>query len=267
MRATWSGSISFGLVTVPVKVYTATQDTTPSFRQLDEETKSPIRYRKVASSTGEEVPRERIVKGYEVSKGQYVVLSDEEMEALPARSGKAIDVEQFVDASQIDPVYFERPYYLVPDEAGVKAYNVLRDALAAEDKVAIGRVAFRDKEHLAAIRVMNGVLMLHTMRWPEEIKEAEFPELAASPKVSEAEVKMARTLVQGMTDEFDPARFTDSYREAVQELVQRKLEGEEITVPDAPEPEPVADLMKALEASLKHVEEARSAPKKRAKAS
>ena len=266
MRATWSGSISFGLVSVPVKVYTATQDTTPSFRQLHDSTSAPIKYRKVSSATGREVSSEHIVKGYEVGKDQYVVLTDEELGSLPVRSSRAIDVEQFVDASEIDPIYFERPYYLVPDEAGVKAYHVLREALEEEDKVAVGKVAFRDKEHLAAIRASNGMLVLHTMRWPEEIREAKFPELSTKPRVGDKEVKMARSLVEGMSEPFKPERFTDTYREAVMELVQAKLEGHEVAVPEAEEPEPVADLMAALEASLKQVEGARkSAPKKRSK--
>jgi DNA end-binding protein Ku len=250
-HAIWTGTISFGLVTVPVRLVSATRSRDVRFNQLEQGTGSRIRYRKVSEQTGEEVPAERIEKGYDVGGGRYVVVTDEELRDLAPKASRTIEIEDFVDLDQIDPVYFEQPYFLVADAAALKPYRLLVDAMTELRKVAIGRVVMRATERLVAIRPVDGALCLETMRYADEvlpIPEAEGDD-AAEP--SARELDMARQLVNTLTNDFKPERYHDTYREQVLALIDAKAAGEEIVfTPASEEPSKVVDLMAALEASL-----------------
>lgn len=249
-RAMWKGAISFGLVTIPVSVYPATEEKSLRFHQLHDADHGRIRYKRVCSIDGREVEYDHIVKGYEVEKDRYVVLTDEDLEAVPVRSSRSIDIQQFVDLGEIDPVLFKKAYYLVPDETGAKAYALLRRALAEENKVGIAKVSFRDKEHLAALRFRDDVFVLETMYWPDEIREVASDTLGRDEEVRPAEVAMAKQLVESLTEPWDPTRYRDEYREGLLELVEKKLAGEPIEVPEEAPPARIVDLMAALKASV-----------------
>jgi DNA end-binding protein Ku len=249
----WSGSLSFGLVNVPVKMHTATVNRDVSFNQIEASTGSRIRLRRISEATGEEVTNDQLVKGYEISKGQYVVIEPEELDAIKPKSTHTIDIEEFVPLADIDPVYFDNPYYLLPDKQGGKAYKLLVEAMEGLQKVAIGRVVIRQKENLVAIRVREGLLCLQMMRYADELvaKADVVGDLTDDAEPSEREVAMARQLVDALTNEFEPEKFHNEYREKVLELIEQKAAGAEIVA--APSPEPAAkvlDLMAALEASL-----------------
>jgi len=249
--AIWSGSVGFGLVQVPVRLITATRSRDVSFNQLEEGTGARIRYKKVSDATGEEVAADRIQKGYEISKGRYVVVETEELASLAPKASHTIDIEEFVDLAEIDPVYFEQPYYLVPDDKGKKAYRLLVDAMQQLEKVAIGRIVIRAKERLVAIRPLDGLLCVETMRYADEVvtRDGLAPE---DVEVAEREITMARQLIESLAvDHFEPDKFRDEYREQVLDLVERKAAGEEIVAQPTPEaPAKVLDLVAALEASL-----------------
>ncbi len=251
--AIWSGSISFGLVAVPVRVVSATKSQDVRFNQLEAGTNARIRYRKVSEASGEEVPNDQIRKGYEIAPGQYVVVDDEEMRALAPKASRMIEIEDFVDLQDIDPLYFENPYYLAPDANGLKPYRLLVETMSELGKVAIGRVVIRSKESLVAIRPLDGILCLETMRYADEVlpREGVVPEDAASTEVSDRELTMARQLIEALSDHFDPSRYHDEYREQLRDLIERKAAGEEIVAePVVEEPGKVVDLMAALEESL-----------------
>ena len=251
--AIWTGSISFGLVTVPVRVVSATKSQDVRFNQLEEGTNARIRYRKVSEATGDEVPNERIRKGYEIAPGQYVVVDDEEMRALAPKASRMIEIEDFVDLEEIDPLYFEQPYYLAPDAAALKPYKLLVEAMNELHKVAIGRVVIRSKESLVAIRPLDGVLCLETMRYADEVLPGAglLPEDAAPADPTERELTMARQLIEALSGHFEPERYRDEYRDQLLEIIHRKAAGEEIVAePTVEEPGKVVDLMAALEASL-----------------
>jgi DNA end-binding protein Ku len=255
-RSIWSGAISFGLVNVPVKLFSAVSPKTVRFHQLNAETGNRIAQKRVDRETGEEVPYEQLVKGYELTRERYVVLTPEELEALDPEKTRSIDIEDFVDESEIDPLFYDHPYYLVPDKGAAKAYGLLLNAMADADKVAIARVVIRSKEQLVAIRPHRDgeLLVMETMVFADEIVPPD--ELDGLPDakeltVSDRELKMARQLIESLTDDFEPTKYRDEYREKVLELIERKAEGEEIVVqPEAPAPARVPDLMAALEASL-----------------
>jgi DNA end-binding protein Ku len=204
----------------------------------------------VCEKDGEEVPFEHIVKGYEVEKDRYVVLTDEDLDAVPVESSRAIDIQQFVDLDEIDPILFKKSYYLVPDETGAKAYALLRKALSEESKVGIAKVSFRDKEHLAALRFKDQVFVLETMYWPDEIRAAEFDTVDSSEKVRANEVEMAKALIQNLSEPWNPEQFKDEYREALLDIVEKKDAGEAIEAPTEAAPARVVDLMEALKASV-----------------
>ena len=251
MRPIWSGALSFGLVTIPVRLYRATTSHRPRFRQLRRADHSPIRYRKVAEADGEQVPSEDIVRGYEVDKGRYVVFTKEEIEAAGYQGGpRIVDVIEFVDAAQIDPIYYRTSYYLEPEATGQKAYSILRRALAEKNCLGIAKVAIRARVHLAALRALDDVLVLETMYWPDEVRPAGFETLNGEVEVRDNEVAMAEMLIENLTAEFDPAAWKDATRERIEELARKKIEGEEIVVPDTPEPTRVVDLLEALRASV-----------------
>jgi DNA end-binding protein Ku len=251
MKMMWKGAISFGLVAIPVQVYTATEEKGVGFHQLHDVDLGRIRYQRVCENDGEEVPLEHIVRGFEYEKDLYVVLTDEDLASIPLKSSRAIEIDRFVDASEIDPIYFKKAYYLVPDDVGVKAYHLLREAFREGGKVAVAKVAFREKEHLAVLRLRGNVMVLETMYWPDEIREMSFMQLEAPVDVRPQELEMARNLVENLTEEWDPNAFKDEYRDALLELIDRKLEGGAAPPPPQPEPAPVVDLLAALKASVK----------------
>src|SRR5438309_2676206 len=262
-RTMWKGAISFGLVSIPIRVITATDEKGLSFNQLHDEDHGRIKYQRVCAKCGEVVAYEHIVKGYEYEKDRYVVLTDEELESVPVESSRAIDILQFVDAEDIDPLYYKKSYYLVPEEVGVKAYRLLREAMSEDGRVGIAKVSFRDKEHLSALRFSDDILVLETMYWPDEIREAKFEELDKDAKLRPQEIQMARTLIDNLTEDWDPDQYHDEYRQALLDMVEKKVAGEEIEVIEAPEPAKVVDLMEALKASVVAAKKPAAAPAKR----
>jgi len=251
-RPIWSGAISFGLVNVPVKVFSATSSKDVRFHQLDGKSKSRIKQKRVSVATGEEVPYEDLVKAYEIAPESYVTITPEELDALDPKATKTIDIEDFVDLDQIDPVYYERPYYLVPDKGGQKAYALLRNAMRETNKVGIARVVLRTKQYLAAIRPKDDALVMETMLFADEVNPLDELDLPGPDvDVTDREEKMARALIDSLTTDFEPAKYRDEYRERVLQLIEQKASGQEIVVEDAAEEAPrVVDLMAALEASL-----------------
>jgi DNA end-binding protein Ku len=255
----WSGAISFGLVNVPVKLYSAVSRKTVRFNQLNAETGNRIQQKRVDPETGEEVSFEQIVKGYELTKDRYVVITPDELDALDPEKTRTVDIEDFVDLDEIDPVYYDHPYYLVPDKGAAKAYGLLLGAMKEANKVAIARVVLRSKEQLVAIRPAGDVLMMETMLFHDEVVPAhdieDLPE-GKELNVTDRELKMAQQLIDSLSSEFDPTSYRDEYREKVLELIEMKASGQEIAVqPEAPEPAKVPDLMAALEASLAAVKD------------
>ncbi len=250
MRSIWKGAVSFGLVTIPISVFSATEDRSPRFRQLRKGDHSPVRYKRVAEVDGQEVGWEDIERGYEVENGAYVVFTDEELAAATPEGGRLIDVVQFVDAAEIDPIFYKSSYYLGPEKTGVKAYRILLEALASKERVGIASVTFRDKRHLAVIRPREDVLVLETMHWPDEVRTPDLEQIGTPVDVRPDELQMAEMLVENLTKPFDAAAFTDTTRLKIEELARRKLEGEEIIAPSGPEPAKVVDLLEALKASV-----------------
>jgi DNA end-binding protein Ku len=250
----WTGAISFGLVQVPVRMITATRSKDVSFNQLENSTGARIRYRKVSEVSGEEVPADEIVRGYEVSKGKYVRIEDDEIQSLRPKGSRAIEIEEFVDLDEIDPLYFEQPYYLVPDQRGVKPYKLLVEAMTDLNKVAIGRIVMRSKERLVAIRPLDGMLCIETMRYADEVvaRDGLIPEEESEAELTERERTMAQQLVESLaSDKFDATKYHDEFREQVLDLIDRKASGEEIIAePEVEAPAKVLDLVAALEASL-----------------
>ncbi len=268
-RAIWSGSISFGLLNVPVRLYSAVARRNIALREIRESDSARIKHRRVAEGTDEEVPYENIVKAYEITPGRYVALSKDEMAALAPEKSRAVEVQDFVDIEEIDPMYFDSPYYLGPAEGAEKAYSLLAAAMEKSGKAAIARFVFRNKEHLAAIRAGNGVLTLTTMRFADEVVPASELDDALPQKqgkVAKKEQEMAEALIDSLSTDFDPAAYRDEYREQLLGLIESKAEGKEIVAPETEEPEPTKapDLMAALEESIaaaKGPKERKSAPK------
>ncbi len=258
-RAIWSGAISFGLVNIPVKLYSAVSRKTVRFHQIDAESGQRIRQQRVNPASGEEVPYEQIVKGYEIGPDRYVVITPEELESLEPEKTRTIDIEDFVDLEQIDPIYYDHPYYLAPDTGAAKAYKLLVDAMEDSGKVAVARVVLRSKEHLVAIRPRHGALAMETMLFADEVIPSDGIEdmpTDGEVETSSRELEMAKQLIDSLTSEFEPGKYRDEYREKVLDLIERKAAGEEIAVqPEAPQPTKVPDLMAALEASLAAVKD------------
>jgi DNA end-binding protein Ku len=252
-RSIWRGAISFGLVNVPVKLYSAVSKKTVRFNQLHEKDNSRIQLKRFCADEDREVPYEEIVKGYEISAGRYVVITPEELENLDPKKTRTIDIEDFVDLDEIDPLFYEHPYYLAPDTGAAKPYKLLLEALKETNKVAIARVVIRTKEYLTAIRPAGDVLTLETMLFADElIDPGDLDELPDTDvKATKREVDMARQLIESLATDFDPAKYRDEYRERVLELIEQKASGQEVAVAAEPEaPAAVPDLMAALEASL-----------------
>jgi len=251
MRSMWKGAISFGLVMIPIKLYAATEQKDIAFRQVHRADGGRIRFRRVCSVCGEEVPYEDVAKGYELPTGEMVVLTDDDMADLPLPTTRSIEVLHFLPAEQLDPILFNRSYYVEPESAGARAYVLLRDSLDRSGKVALALVALRQRESLATLRSRDGLLILETLLWPDEIRTPAFPFLEEDIEVRSQELKMAESLIDSMTVAFDPDAYHDSYREALQELVNAKTEGREVVQPEGvaevSEPTSLAD---ALMASL-----------------
>jgi DNA end-binding protein Ku len=256
-RAIWSGSISFGLVNVPVKLYSAVHPQGLSFHQFEEGTNARVRNKRVSEKTGKEVDYDDIVKGYEVEKGHYVMIDPDELAEFNPRATRTIDIEDFVDLDDIDPIYYDNTYYLAPEdsEGARKAYGLLLKAMEDQEKVAIGRLVMRNKQYLAAIRPLDGALAVSTMRFHDEVLSPseldEIPTGRSAPRAAATEVKMASQIIDSMAREWDPKRYEDTYRVQVLDFLKKKAAGEEITVVEEPkEQSKVTDLMAALEASL-----------------
>lgn len=251
-RAMWSGSISFGLVNIPVKMYTATRDKDVHFHQLHAKDMSRVKYRVTCTAEDQEIAREEIVNGYEIGPDQYVVVAQDELDNLAPEKSRRIDITDFVDMGQIDPLYFERPYYLLPDEQAAKAYKLLVEAMTRSGKVAVARFVMRNKEYLAALRPMGGALCIETMRFADEVTlPQELEGVPQNVKIDDRELKMAEQLIGALSGEFEPQKYRDDYRDRVQDLIQKKAEGQEVVVqPAAAETPKVIDLMAALKKSL-----------------
>ena len=259
MRSIWKGAISFGLVTIPVKLYSATEQKDVAFHQVRRSDGSRIRYKRVAQADGEEVPYGEIAKGYELPSGETVVLTDEDFADLPLTTNRAIDVLEFVPGEQVDPIYFEKTYYIEPDKTGAKPYVLLRDALEESGKVALVKVALRNRESLATLRVREGVFVLETMLWPDEVRTPDFAFLDEDIEVRPQELAMAGSLIETLSGDFDPSQYKDEYREALQQVIEAKIAGHEVAQPEQPQPTAgtVVDLMAALRASVEAAKKGR----------
>jgi DNA end-binding protein Ku len=253
-RPIWSGAISFGLVNVPVRLFAAVSQKDVAFHQIDKSSGSRIRYKRVSQKTGREIPYERIAKGYEIDEDRYVVVDPKELEKFAPEKTKRIDIEDFVDLTEIDPIYYEHTYFLAPDKGGDKAYALLLKVMQDADKIGIGRVVIRTKQYLAAIRPYGKkALALETMLFPDEIVDVdEIPGLPdRMPRVSDRELSMARKLVESLSTDWDPEKYRDEYREKVLDFLKRKAKGKTLAVEEVEEEAPaVADLMEALRASV-----------------
>ncbi|CAN5887848.1 Ku protein [soil metagenome] len=285
-RSLWKGTLSFGLVTIPVQLFSATESKTPSFNQLRESDHSRISYKRVSKADGEEVPYDEIVKGYEYARDHYVVFTKDELDGMRPASSRSIEIEQFVPLEQIDPIYFDRTYYLAPDPTGAKAYALLAEAMSDGGSVAVCRITLRDKEYLATLRLLPArpgvtdapdadadaetdtdeqpagpLFVLETMHWPDEIRAFDLSDLDIDemPEPRDNEVEMAKQLIASLTEDFDASQYHDTYRGRVSAAVQAKVEGQEITVSDEAEDEaPVVDLMAALRQSVERAEDRRA---------
>ncbi|MFF0718858.1 Ku protein [Micromonospora sp. NPDC003816] len=259
MRAIWKGAVSFGLVSIAVKLYSATEEKDIRFHQVHRSDGGRIRYKRTCQVCGEEVTYDDIAKGYDIGGGEMVILTDEDFAELPLSTSHAIDVLEFVPAEQVDPILYNKAYFLEPEGTATKPYLLLRDALTDSERVAIVKVALRQREQLATLRVREGVLLLNTMLWPDEIRKPAFGFLDEDLKVRPPELAMATSLVDSMAGDFHPDEFTDDYRAALQEVIDAKVEGREVVQPEEVEEAPPAavDLMAALKASVERARAAR----------
>lgn len=262
MRSIWKGAISFGLVSIPVKLYSATEERGVSFHQVHREDAGRVKYRRVCTVCGEEVAYSDIAKGYELPSGEVVVLTDEDFADLPISSSRAVDVLKFVPLEEVDPIYFAKSYYLEPDGQGAKPYVLLRNALEQSGQVAVVKIALRQREQLATLRVRDGVFVLETMLWPDEIRTPDFGFLDEDIEVRSQELAMATSLIEQMSGEFETDEYSDEYREALQAVIEAKVEGREVVQPEEPEETgQVVDLMSALRASVEAAKSGRAEDK------
>ena len=251
MRNIWRGAISFGLVNVPIKLYTAIEDRNIHFSLLHSACQTPIKYHQRCPNCEKDLNKEEIIRGYEYEKGRFVIIQDEDLEGIAAEKSKTIDIIDFVNLAEIDPIYFHRSYFLAPAEGGQKAYALLRQAMENTSRIAIARVVIRAKESLAAIRVYKQGLIMETIYYPEEIRSIELvPELQTEVSLKEKELDMAESLIASLTTQFEPEKYTNEYRQAVRELIEAKVQGQEIVRPVQPQTGNVVDLMEALQASI-----------------
>jgi DNA end-binding protein Ku len=260
MRAIWKGAVSFGLVSIAVKLYSATEEKDIRFHQVHRIDGGRIRYKRTCSVCGEEVSYDDIAKGHDIGGGDMVILTDEDFADLPLSSNRAIDVHQFVPAEQVDPILYNKAYYLEPEPIAAKPYVLLRDALLQSDRVAIVKVALRQREQLATLRVRDGVLVLNTMLWPDEVRASEFGFLDEDFAPRKQELEMAASLIDSMAGDFVPEEYTDDYRNALQQVIDAKISGQEVVAPPEVEEAPsgAIDLMAALRASVERARAARA---------
>ena len=258
-RSIWKGAISFGLVTIPVKLYSATEEKDIAFRQVHAVDGGRIKYRRVCEIDGEEVPYPEIAKGYELADGRMVILEKEDFDALPLATTKAVEVVQFVAEEDVDPTYFNKTYFLQADGPGTKPYVLLRDALVKTGQCALVKVALRSREALALVRPRDGLLIMHTMLWPDELRDGQFAAPPETVSVSDAEVTMAQSFIEALSGDFQPEEYTDAYREALEEVVQNKAAGVPmVEQTEAPKEAEVVDLVAALRASVEAAKKRRA---------
>jgi DNA end-binding protein Ku len=266
MRAIWSGTISFGLVSVPVRMYSATESKELRFHFLDRRDLKPIGYEKVRKDTGKSVPSDEIVRGFEIEKGKYVPIEDEDLDRLDIELTHSIDICDFVDLDEIDPIYFRKAYYLLPQDGAEKPYRLLVKALEETNKVGIAKVVIRNKQHLAALRAHDGVLILETMYYADEIRQPESVDGKAG-KLQKAEVEMAKSLVENLSDTFKPEKYDDNYRKELLQLIRKKAKGQKLPEPEEEEEGEVIDLMAALRESVEQTTKKQQRPRRRKKQS
>ena len=265
----WKGVVSFGMVSIPIRLYNATESTAKvSFRQLCPEHHSPISYKRWCAEGDHEVNYSEIQRGYEIGKDRYVIIGDKDLDNLPLVTSHSIDIAEFVPTDDVEPgLYYDSAYFVEPEELGKKPYHLLRKALEATGRMAIAKIALRDKEHLAALHPNGKGLIMNTLHWPDEIRSAEgLKGLEGEVKINPKELEMAKALIESLADSFDPSRYKDEYREAVMKVVQAKMEGEVIEAPEVPQPAKVMDLMEALRASVEAAKKSRAAQRKPAAA-
>ncbi len=264
----WKGVVSFGMVSIPIRLYNATESSSKvSFRQLCPEHKAPINYKRWCSEGDHEVSYGEILKGYEVGKDRYVIIDEKDLDNLPLATAHTVDIQEFVPADEIEPgLYFKNAYYVEPEELGKKPYHLLRKALEATGRMAIAKIALRDREHLCALHANGEGILMNTLNWPDEIRTTEgLKGLEGDVKINPRELEIAKALIESLAENFDPSRYHDEYREAVMKVVQAKIDGEVIEAPAAPQPAKVMDLMEALRASVEAAKKQRTAKGKEEK--
>lgn len=251
MHTVWKGSISFGLVNIPVKMFTATEDKDIRFKYIHKECHSPVKYKKMCPACNKEVQPDDIVKGYEYEPGKYVILTDEDFESIDTKSEKAVEILDFVKLIEIDPIYFDKTYFLAPQETGGKAYTLLREALSGKERIAVAKITIRERESLAVIRVYNNVLVLETIFYPDEVRDFnQVPGVPENLQTTKAELDMAIQLIENLTATFSPDKYVDTYRERLVERINAKIEGKEVFVKKEAEKDNVVSLMEALKQSI-----------------
>jgi len=266
MRTIWKGAISFGLVSIPVKLFPATEHKDVKFRYLHQACQAPLKYQRICTACGKEVAQEEIVRGYEYEKGRFVIINEEDLEKLPSEQTKTLDIVDFVALEEIDPIYFDKTYYLAPGEAGEKAYALLRTAMEETGKIAVAKVVIRNKESLAVIRGYRRQLVLETIFYPDEIRNpAQLPGFDREVKLHDNEKKMARELIENLAAKFEPEKYEDEYRKQLLDMIHAKIAGEQIAVPAAPRDGKVVDLMEALKASVEMAKKTAAAEEKKGK--
>ena len=260
MRAIWKGNISFALVSIPISLFSATRKSELSFHYLHKKDMSPVSYKRFCDTENSEVPWEEITRGYEYEKDQYVEITDEDLDKADIELTKTIQIQEFVQENEIDPVYFDKPYYLEPQKGGERAYALMRDALAQSKKVGIAKVVLKSREHLAAVKSVGNMLTLQTMRFSHEIVDAGSLNLPAKAEISKKEMDLANTLIDSMSDKFDPNRYKDDYYDKVLEIIQMKVAGvtPQVPAPKGPGPAKVVDLMEILKQSLDETKKAKA---------
>ena len=261
-RSMWKGVVSFGMVSIPIRLYNATESTSKvSFRQLCPDHRSPISYKRWCAEGEHEVSYGEILKGFEVGKDRYVIIDDKDLDNMPLATAHSIDITEFVPSDDIEPgLYYNSAYYIEPEELGKKPYHLLRKALEATGRMAVAKIALRDREHLAALHPTGDALLMNTLHWPDEIRSVEgLKGLEGEVKINPKELEMAKALIESLADSFDPSRYKDEYREAVMRVVQAKIDGEVIEAPAVPQTAKVMDLMEALRASVEAAKKTRAA--------
>lgn len=251
LQTIWKGAITFGLVSIPIRLHAATEHKDIKFRYLHVKCNTPLKYQRICPYCNEEVFGEDIVRGYEYEKNRFVIIDEEDLEKIPHNMSKTIDILHFVELAQIDPIYFDRTYFLSPDKVGQRAYNLLHRAMKETGKIAIAKIVIREKEYLAALRVYDRLLVMETMYYPDEIRTVgSVPGLAEDTNIKEKELEIATTLINNLATDFEPEKYHDTYREALSEVIQAKIAGKEVTAPKPPDQEKIVDLMEALKASI-----------------